>query len=66
MALFCLGESDAGCVYLVGYNGFLAVSKKPYIITLIPALFMTCVCLLIYVLLLKDWGFRMQFPMALV
>ena len=23
---------------------FLAVSKKPYIITLIPALFMTCVC----------------------
>ena len=28
----------------VGYNGFLAVSKKPYIITLIPALFMTSVC----------------------
>ena len=44
MALFCLGKSDIGCVYLVGYNSFLAVSKKPYIITLVPALFMTCVC----------------------
>ena len=44
MALFCLGQSDIGCVYLVGYTVFLAVSKKPYIITLVPALFMTCVC----------------------
>ena len=42
---------------------FLVVSKKPYIITLIPALFMTCVCSTYICIAPEGLDFHTQFPM---
>lgn len=44
MALFCLANQTLAVFTLWAITVYLAVSKKPYWITLIPALFMTCVC----------------------
>ncbi len=66
---FCLGQTQTLAVFtLVGYNSFfLAVSKKPYIITLVPALFMTCVCSTYICIAPEGFGtLARSLPMALV